>query len=462
MIKFVNDDFLLDTQTARKLYHQIAEGLPILDFHTHLSAEEICRDIHYENITQAWLLPDKYKWQILRSNGVSERLITGEGSDREKWTVWCEVLPKLVGSSLVQWAQIEMKRFFRTNQMICSGNEESLWNMCNEALQTDAFSVRNILKRKNVKMICTTEPIMSDLHWHSLMKETDFRMIPTFNADPLFNINSPDYDELMQQMQEQTRQRWDNWENLKEAIRMRMDAFDAHDCCLSDHTLGWNFFEEGDDAQVQHILNLKKAGKKLGKQDLRIYRGAMLTFLAEEYKKRNWVMQIHFGDMPKGNDLVMEEEAESFYYEERDLMRQLDGLFITLLKRNGIPKTILYSMNLMDYQILAMTASRFQDPQQPGKIQLGSTLWLSAYRNSMAKLIDSLAEIGQLSRFVGVMSDSGSIFSLSRHEVFRRILCASLGEWVETGEIPYDEEQLKNLIEDLCYRNTSAYFNFPV
>lgn len=464
MKKFMDEDFLLQNDTAKRLYHQAAETTPILDYHNHLEPQVIYEDRCYPDIAEVWLGRDHYKWRAMRADGIGEDKITGKASGREKFDAWCAVMPDLIGNPLYHWTHLELKRYFGMDTIICSENADQIWEQTNAMLNTPEYSVRNLLRKMNVKTLCTTDDPLDDLRWHKLLKaDFEIRVLPAFRPDPVLNIEKEGYLEYLGKLAELTGEDCGSWEGLKAALKKRMDHFAEQGCKLSDHALNGDFYAPADEAQIQKLLDQKKAGQPLTISQLRQYRGAVLVFLASEYVKRGWAMQLHIGALRNNNSRMFAKLGADTGYDSTDdpmIAGQLNSLLDAMEQNAGVPKLILYSLNSKDYEVLATAAGNFQDGSLPGKIQLGSAWWFCDQKRGMEKQLDTLAEVGLLSRFVGMLTDSRSFLSFPRHEYFRRILCNKLGTWVENGEAPQDWMQLEKMVRDICYDNAVRYFEF--
>lgn len=464
MKKFMDEDFLLQNDTAKRLYHQAAETMPILDYHNHLEPQVIYEDRCYPDIAEVWLGRDHYKWRAMRADGIGEDKITGKASGREKFDAWCAVMPDLIGNPLYHWTHLELKRYFGMDTIICPENADQIWEQTNAMLNTPEYSVRNLLRKMNVKTLCTTDDPLDDLRWHKLLKaDFEIRVLPAFRPDPVLNIEKEGYLEYLEKLAELIGEDCGCWEGLKAALKKRMDHFAEQGCKLSDHALNGDFYAPVDEAQIQKLLDQKKAGQSLTISQLRQYRGAVLVFLASEYVKRGWAMQLHIGALRNNNSRMFAKLGADTGYDSTDdpmIAGQLNSLLDAMEQNAGVPKLILYSLNSKDYEVLATAAGNFQDGSLPGKIQLGSAWWFCDQKRGMEKQLDTLAEVGLLSRFVGMLTDSRSFLSFPRHEYFRRILCNKLGTWVENGEAPQDWTQLEKMVRDICYDNAVRYFEF--
>ena len=404
----INDNFMLKTETAKKLYNDFAKDMPIIDYHCHLSPKMIAEDYRFKNTYDLFLGGDHYKWRQMRSNGIDENLITGDGDDFEKWCKFAETMPLLIGNPIYHWTALELKRYFDIDTPLNKNTAKEIWDKCNEMLQKDEFSAKNLIRRSNVKIICTTDNPYDTLEYHEQLKDFETKVLPTFRPD----LN-----------------------NIKPDITERMDYFHAHGCRLSDHAID--------------TINDELIEK--------------LVFLGKEYAKRGWVMQLHIGALRNNNTRMFEKLGPDTGFDSvNDFMvaESISKLLDSLEKEDLLPKTILYCLNPKDNYVLGTMLGNFQKGPTPGKIQFGSGWWFNDNRDGMQEQLKALANLGLLGRFVGMLTDSRSFVSYPRHEYFRRILCNLLGQWVEDGEYPEDWEALKEIVEGICYKNALNYFNF--
>ena len=404
----INENFMLKNETAKELYHEFAEGMPIIDYHCHLSPKMIAEDYRFKNAYDLFLGGDHYKWRQMRSNGIDENLITGDGDDFEKWCKFAETLPLLIGNPLYHWTALELKRYFDIDLPLNKHTAKEIWDRCNELLKKDEFSAQNLIRRSNVKVICTTDNPYDDLKYHEQLKDFDTKILPAFRPD---------------------------LSNIKPDITERMDYFTAHGCRLSDHAV-----DEINDEIIEKLV-----------------------FLGKEYAKRGWVMQLHIGALRNNNTRMFEKLGPDTGFDSvNDFMvaEGLSKLMDSLEKEDLLPKTILYCLNPKDNYVLGTMLGNFQKGPQPGKIQFGSGWWFNDNRDGMEDQMKALANLGLLGRFIGMLTDSRSFVSYPRHEYFRRILCNLLGKWVEEGEYPDDRETLREIIQGICYNNALEYFNF--
>ena len=467
MKQFMDKDFLLSTEMSQTLYHQFAENMPILDYHCHINPQEIYEDRKFENITQVWLGGDHYKWRQMRSNGVDEKYITGDGSDREKFQAWAETMPKLIGNPLYHWSHLELRRYFGYEGYLNGDTAEEVWNLCNAKLQEDSMTVRNIIKQSGVTLICTTDDPVDSLEWHKKIAEDptfDVQVLPAWRPDKAMNVEKPTYGEYIAQLSKVSCVEVKDFASLKEALKNRMAFFASMGCCVSDHALEYVMYAPASDAEVDAILQKGLSGEAISKEEELKYKTAYMLFVAREYVKLGWVMQIHYGCKRDNNAYMFEQLGPDTGYDcinNYAPSAQMADFLNALSATNDIPKTILYSLNPNDNASIGSIIGCFQG-DIPGKIQQGSAWWFNDHKIGMTEQITSLANLGCLGNFVGMLTDSRSFLSYTRHEYFRRILCDIFGTWVENGEYPADMKALEELVKGICYNNAVKYFGFKL
>ena len=467
MKQFMDKDFLLSTEAAQMLYHQFAENMPILDYHCHINPKEICENRKFENITQVWLGGDHYKWRQMRSNGVDEKYITGDGSDREKFQAWAETLPKLIGNPLYHWSHLELRRYFGYEGYLNGDTAEEVWNLCNAKLQDDSMTVRNIIKQSGVTLICTTDDPVDSLEWHKKIAEDptfDVQVLPAWRPDKAMNVEKPTYAEYIAQLSKVSGVEVKDFASLKEALKNRMAFFASMGCCVSDHALEYVMYAPATDAEVDAILQKGLRGEAISKEEELKYKTAYMLFVAREYVKMGWVMQIHYGCKRDNNAYMFEQLGPDTGYDcinNYAPSAQMADFLNALSATNDIPKTILYSLNPNDNASIGSIIGCFQG-DIPGKIQQGSAWWFNDHKIGMTEQMASLANLGCLGNFVGMLTDSRIFLSYTRHEYFRRILCELIGGWVENGEYPADMKALETIIKGICYNNAVKYFRFKL
>ena len=465
MKKFMDEDFLLTTETAKNLYHNYAEKLPIIDYHCHLSPQEIYEDVRYENITQVWLGADHYKWRQMRSNGVEEKYITGDASDREKFQKWAETLEKAIGNPLYHWSHLELKKYFGYEGHLCGDTAQEVWDLTSEKLKQDNMSARGLILQSNVDTICTTDDPVDSLEWHRKIKEDGFevKVLPAWRPDKAMNIEKADFAQYITKLAQVSGVEIKDFDSLIEALKNRMDFFAENGCTVSDHGLEYVMYESYEPAEVNEIVKTRLSDGVLTKTEERKYKTAFMTALGREYAKKNWVMQLHYGVQRDLNKKVYNAlgpdagiDAINTYSSSIEMGQYLNALAID----DSLPKTIIYSLNPADNAAIGTVIGCFQDSSAVGKIQHGAAWWFNDHKTGMMEQMTSLANLGLLGNFVGMLTDSRSFLSYTRHEYFRRIMCELIGGWVENGEYPDDEKALKQIVEGISYYNCKNYFCF--
>ena len=403
----------------------------------------------------------------MRSNGVDEKYITGDGSDREKFQAWAETMPKLIGNPLYHWSHLELRRYFGYEGYLNGDTAEEVWNLCNAKLQEDSMTVRNIIKQSGVTLICTTDDPVDSLEWHKKIAEDptfDVQVLPAWRPDKAMNVEKPTYGEYIAQLSKVSGVEVKDFASLKEALKNRMAFFASMGCCVSDHALEYVMYVPASDAEVDAILQKGLRGEAISKEEELKYKTAYMLFVAREYVKLGWVMQIHYGCKRDNNAYMFEQLGPDTGYDcinNYAPSAQMADFLNALSATNDIPKTILYSLNPNDNASIGSIIGCFQG-DIPGKIQQGSAWWFNDHKIGMTEQITSLANLGCLGNFVGMLTDSRSFLSYTRHEYFRRILCDIFGTWVENGEYPADMKALEELVRGICYNNAVKYFGFKL
>ena len=464
MKTFMDENFLLTNATAEQLYHYYAKNMPIIDYHCHLSSKEIAENKKFRNITEVWLGGDHYKWRAMRANGVEEKYITGEAEEKEKFLKWAETMPKCIGNPLYHWTHLELKRYFGIDKLLSPETAEEIWEQCNDLLQKENFRAQGLIERSNVKMLCTTDDPTDSLEYHlDLAKEKSFEVkaVPAFRPDKGVNLEKPGFSEWVGKLGAVVGKKIETFTDLKAALKQRISFFHEVGCRISDHGLDQIAYREGTEEEVTIILQKALAAKELTTDEVQEYKTQVLLFLGREYARKGWIMQLHLSSIRNnstrmfkllGPDTGFDAMGDYVYAEA------LVGFLDKLDETNELPKTILYSLNPGDNEMLATIAGCYQGGGIPGKMQLGSGWWFNDQKDGMIRQMVALANIGLLSRFVGMLTDSRSFLSYTRHEYFRRILCNLLGEWVEKGEAPNDLKLLGAIVQDICFNNAREYF----
>ena len=470
MQAFMDKDFLLNTQVARDLFHNVAAKCPIIDYHCHLNPREIWEDVRYENITQVWLGGDHYKWRLMRSAGIDEKYITGkETSDYEKFCKWAQVIGKGIGNPLYHWSHLELQRFFGYYGSLSAKTADEVWELTKAKLAEPSFTARGLILQSNVDTICTTDDPIDTLEYHEKLaadKTFPVTVLPAWRPDKAMNIEKPEYLDYLAKLEAVSGITINTFADLKKAISNRMDFFAAHNCTLSDHALNYVMYAPASAQEIEAIFAKRKAGGKLSDQEESSFKHAFMAFCAGEYHKRGWVMQLHFGCRRDNNIPMYKKLGPDTGY---DCIRNVNpsdqcAAFLGELQANDdLPKTILYSLNPGDNQALGTILGCFQSGEYGegvSKIQHGSAWWFNDHFVGMTDQLTSLANLGYLAGFVGMLTDSRSFLSYPRHEYFRRILCRLLGEWVEDGRFPADMDILSDIVEGISYKNAKNYFGF--
>ena len=460
MKPFMDRDFLLDTPTAQRLYHDVAAELPIIDYHCHLSPREIYEDRPFENITRVWLGGDHYKWRLMRSFGVDERYITGDASDREKFQKWAETLSLAIGNPLYHWSHLELRRYFGYEGILNGDTAEAVWDLCNEQLRRPEFSARNLILRSNVKVICTTDDPADSLEWHRRIAADGFavKVLPSFRPDKAMNLEKPDYLDYLQKLGgPQT------YAELAKVLRERLRFFVSLGCRVSDHGMESVPYVPAGEAELEAIFAKRLRGQLPTACEAKQFKTGLLLTLGRCYAKYGVAMQLHYGVIRDNNRYIyhlLGPDAGVDAMGDPSPLKELAGFLNALAETNELPRTILYSLNPTENAAIGTIIGCFQGPEARGKLQHGSAWWFNDHEKGMLDQMTTLAAEGHLATFVGMLTDSRSFLSYTRHEYFRRLLCNLIGGWVERGEFPDDEKALRTIVEGICYRNALAYFGF--
>lgn len=466
MKPFMDENFLLSTETAQELYHEFAEKMPVLDYHCHINPQEIAEDRKFDTITQVWLGGDHYKWRQMRSNGVDEYYITGDAPDREKFQKWAETLEKAIGNPLYHWSHLELQRFFGYYGVLNGDTAEEVWNLCNAKLHEDSMSVRNLIRQSNVTLICTTDDPADDLRWHKMIDEDDsfeVQVLPAWRPDKAMNLEKPDYIEYLDKLGKAADMEIKSFKDLRAALSKRMAFFDEMGCRASDHALEYVMYAPASDAEIEDIFTERLMGAQISREDELKFKTAFMMFVAGEYTKLGWAMQLHYGCKRDNNTTMYKKLGPDTGYDciNNYAPSSETADFLNALNEAGnLPKTILYSLNPNDDEALGTILGCFQNSDAIGKIQQGSAWWFNDNKTGMMKQMTSLANLGLLGNFNGMLTDSRSFLSYPRHEYFRRILCELIGGWVENGEYPKDMKSLEKIIKGISYNNAVRYFGF--
>lgn len=459
----MDETFLLETSTAVKLYEKYAKNQPIIDYHCHINPKEIAQNRQYDNITQVWLGGDHYKWRLIRSNGTPEEEITGSVSDRVKFQRFAEALPKAIGNPMYHWTHLELKRYFGYDGILNGNTAEEVWNLCNKKLQEPSLSVRGLIASSRVEVIGTTDDPADTLKWHRAIREDPtcaVKVLPSFRPDKAVNVEKPGFSAYIQTLEQVAGMSIGTVEALEQVMLSRMDWFDTFDCKASDHGLDYAVYTPATQEAVEAIFQKGLRGETIHEQEADVYKTHWMLFFGREYARRGWVMQIHYGVQRNTNLAMFDLLGPDTGFDSistRSCSESITRFMNALNRENALPKTILYSLNPADNELLASILGCFQGSEARGKIQHGSAWWFNDTKSGMESQLKSLANLSILGNFVGMLTDSRSFLSYTRHEYFRRILCNLVGSWVENGEYPYDEFALKEIIEGISYTNIKSY-----
>jgi len=466
MKEFMDENFLLQTETAQKLYHQHAAKMPVFDYHCHIPPNEIAEDKQFENMAQIWLYGDHYKWRAMRANGVDERYCTGNASDWEKFEKWAETVPNTLRNPLYHWTHLELKRFFGIDKILNPSTAKEIWDECNAKLQTPEYSVRNIIRMANVHTICTTDDPVDSLEYHRQIKESGFEIsvLPAWRPDKAMAVeNTESFNKYVDKLAEVSGIAIDSYSTFMDAIDNRHKFFHENGCRLSDHGLETAIAEDYTDKEIRDIFEKIRGENDLTRLEILKFKSCMLYEFGIMDHSRGWTQQFHLGALRNNSTRLFKQLGPDTGLDsigDFEMARPLSKFLDKLDMENKLTKTIVYNLNPRDNELIATMIGNFQDGSVPGKMQFGSGWWFLDQKDGMEKQMNALSNLGLLSRFVGMLTDSRSFLSYPRHEYFRRTLCNLIGNDVENGEIPNDMELLGEMVENICFNNAKAYFNF--
>lgn len=463
-MSFINEDFLLTNETAKKLYHTYAEKMPIIDYHCHINPKEIAENHSFKNITEIWLGGDHYKWRTIRSNGVPEKEITGDADDFTKFLRFAEVMPKLIGNPMYHWSHLELMRYFDFEGNLTGDNAKEVFDLCNEKLQKPEMSVLSIIKNSNVAMVGTTDDPVDSLEWHKAIAEKGectAKVLPSFRPDKAVNIDKAGFTDYIAKLGEVSGIDLKSVSAVCAALSKRLDFFCEMGCKATDHGLDYMVYSPASEKEVNKIFKKALKGKAITQEEADKYKTFVLLFLGREYAKRDIVMQLHYGVQRNTNTnkfATLGADTGFDCISTKECCFALTGFLNALDKDGNLPKTVIYSLNPNDNELIGTVLGCFQGTEAQGKIQHGAAWWFNDSKSGMEAQLKSLANLSALGNFIGMLTDSRSFLSYTRHEYFRRILCNLIGTWVENGEYPNDEKYLGKLVEDICYNNAAKYF----
>ncbi len=467
MKPFMDEDFLLSTGTARKLYHEFAEPLPIIDYHCHLIPQEIAENKKFRNITELFLGGDHYKWRAMAAMGIDDELIRGSGDDYEKFLAYARTIQFAIGNPLYHWTHLELQRVFGIYEPLTEKSAPAIWEKANEMLKGDDFRAKALIKKFNVTTLCTTDDPSSSLEYHRMIaadKDFDVKVLPAYRPDAAIKVNLPGFANYIALLAKVSGIEINSAEDVLKALTIRAKFFDEHGCRTADHGLDTIPYEDVDMAKVERAFNAAMAHEKPLHEDVENYRTYLLINLGKVYRSLGWAQQYHMNAQRSNNTRMYEKRGADTGFDsisDELISAKLNKLLNAQEMTNSLPKTILYSLNPVANYILGTAIGNFQtETGVPGKMQFGSAWWFCDQKDGMFEQMRTLAALGMLSTFVGMLTDSRSFVSYPRHEYFRRILCELLGSWVENGEYPDDWDTLKTIVEGICYYNAKSYFGF--
>lgn len=465
MKAFLDEDFLLHTKTAQQLYHEYAKAMPVIDYHNHLPPVEIAEDKRFQNLTQAWLYGDHYKWRAMRTNGIDESYCTGNRSDEEKFVKWAETVPYTARNPLYHWTHLELQRYFGVKGILALNTAKDIYNQCSERLQTPEYSVRNLLRKMKVKLLCTTDDPVDTLEYHQQVKDDfEIKVLPAFRPDNAMNVDDAQaFNQYLSRLESAANISIITYSDYITALQQRHAYFAVNGCTVSDHGLEAVYAEDVSEKETELIFNIIRSGKEVSDEQKNKFKSAMLQQFAEWDFEKGWVQQYHLGAMRNNNSRALRTLGKDTGWDSVGDYKQGVNLSRFLSKldgKNKLAKTILYNLNPADNTLFATMTGNFNDGSVPGKVQWGSAWWFLDQKDGMTQQLNALSNTGLLSRFVGMLTDSRSFLSFPRHEYFRRILCNLLGDDIERGELPNDINWIGKMVEDICYHNARHYFNW--
>jgi glucuronate isomerase len=468
MRKFMDENFLLFNETAIKLFNQFAKDMPIYDYHCHLNPKEIWENKRFKNITEVWLYGDHYKWRAMRSNGIDEEYITGSASDYDKFLAWARTIKHTIGNPLYHWTHLELQRYFGINDILSEKTADVIWEKANTLINSEGFSVRDFIKKSNVKVIGTTDDPLDNLEYHIKIRESgemETKVLPSFRPDKAVEISRATFKPWVEKLAEVCNKNINSYEDFLNCLQERIDFFHEQGCRISDHALDSVPYAETNLSEVSSIFNKVLAGEQATKEEVEKYRTFTLQFFARAYSRLGWAMQLHIAALRNNNTRMFKLVGADIGFDsinDESIAYQLSRLMDSLESESMLPKTILYTLNPKDNYVLGTMIGNFQGSGVPGKIQFGSGWWFNDQKEGMLQQMSALANLGLLSRFIGMLTDSRSFLSYTRHEYFRRILCNFIGGLVENGEYPNDMEALEEIIRGISFENAKNYFNIEL
>ncbi len=464
MKKFLDEDFCLKNETAKRLYHTYAKELPIIDYHCHLSPKDIATDKTFKSLAELWLSGDHYKWRLMRADGAEEKFVTGDGDDNEKLRLWASVLEKAIGNPLYHWSHMELKTYFDYEGILKGSNYEEVIEHCKPYFENEEISARKLIEKSKVTHICTTDDPIDDLKWHKMLSNDESfktKVYPSWRPDRILNCEKEDFGAYIAELSKAAGVDIKTLDDLKKAIKIRMEYFSSLGTVTADHGLDYAFYSPCDEKEAEHIFKRALMGERVEEEAALKYKSALLLFMAEEYTKRDWVMQLHYGCSRNVNSNLFKAIGADTGIDcinPCSPSKSLAMLLDAFNSKGVLPKTIVYSLDPAENDAIDTIIGCFQGKGK-GYVQHGAAWWFNDHKEGMEKHLKALAAGGVLGNFIGMLTDSRSFVSYTRHDYFRRIFCNLLGTWVEDGEYPNDEEALSKIIKDVCYFNAKEYFN---
>lgn len=466
MKNFLDANFLLQTKTAERLYHEFAAAMPIIDYHCHLDPMQIAENINFKNLTDSWLRGDHYKWRAMRANGISEQYITGGKTDWEKFEKWAETVPYTLRNPLYHWTHLELQRYFDVHEILSPQTAKAIYDCCTQKLQTTEYSVQSLVKKMNVQVICTTDDPIDNLEYHQKIKDSgwDVKVFPAFRPDKAMNAeDTATLNEYINKLEAVSDIAISSYDDYLKALKSRHDYFAANGCSVSDHGLEQMYAEDYTEDEIKAIFDKIRSGKALQSVEASKFKSALLYEFALWHHEKGWVQQFHLGALRNNNTRGFRENGPDTGYDsigDFSHAKTLSKFLNKLDTHNNLAKTILYNLNPADNELMATMAGNFNDGTVEGKIQFGSAWWFLDQKQGMTMQLDALSGMGLVSKLVGMLTDSRSFLSYPRHEYFRRLLCNLFGNDIENGELPNDIEWTGKIIKDICYYNAKNYFAF--
>ena len=463
--KFIHENFLLENKYAEELYHTYSKHQPIIDYHNHLPPQQIAEDKTFENITNVWINGDHYKWRAMRTLGISEEFITGKASDKDKFLNWAKTVPYTMRNPLYHWTHLELARYFDVYDLLNEKSAEKIWEQTQEKLTSGNYSCRQLLQKVNAEFVCTTEDPIDNLQYHQQLAKTDFnvKVSTAFRPDKVILIDADGYNEYLETLADVSGISINSFDNLLEALRNRIAYFHENGCRISDYGLDQIYFENYTESEIKSIFAKKREGKAISNEEALKFKSALLLFLCETYHEFGWVQQFHIGALRNNNarmHRILGPDTGWDSIGDYPQAEKLSAFLNALDSKDKLTKTIIYNLNPADNEVMATMIGNFNDGSVKGKVQWGSGWWFQDQKDGMIKQMNTLSNMGLISCFIGMLTDSRSFLSFPRHEYFRRILCNLLGDEIKRGELPNDMEWIGKMVADISYHNAKAYFKF--